>query len=77
MMNGIDPRPTAVTVHLRRAEEDRSCRDARRLSRKRERAQIRLMVKPGITTDARPCHIRVSSTAADGLVLWMSELWLS
>lgn len=70
MMNGIEPRPTTVTAHLRRAGEDKSCCDTGCLSRQQESAQIRLIVKPGMTTDARPCHIRVSSTAADGLVLW-------
>lgn len=70
MMNGIEPRPTIVTAHLRRTGEDKSCCDTGCLSRQRERAQIRLIVKPGMTTDARPCHMSVSSTAADGLVLW-------
>ena len=76
MINGMEARPTAVTVHLRRTGDGRIRRDTRLLSSTRERAQMRLMVKPGIMTEARPCHMRVSSTAADGLVLWIC-VWLS
>ena len=59
MMNGIEARPIAVVVH-RRAPTG-SLEDFWRS--KLVKKQIRLMVKPGIATEARPCQISVSSTA--------------
>ena len=38
------------------------------------KAQILLMVKPGITTDASPCQIKVSNTAIFILRCFCSEL---
>ena len=69
IMKGMDPRPTAVMTHFRRA--GLITRAIGWLTRStRVSAQMRLMVKPGMATDASPCHSRVSTTAADGLVLY-------
>lgn len=57
--------PTAVVTHLRVS----GGKEERRESRKPVAAQIRLMVKPGMTTEARPCHIRVSVTAVSTLLV--------
>lgn len=58
-MKGIVERPIAVVVHLRT--------DRGHLvvlpSRYSDAAHTRLMVKPGMITEARACHTNVSTTA--------------
>ena len=49
-MNGIVPRPRPVVIHLRVTGASRGVSRARP---KRDAAQIRLIVKPGIMTEAR------------------------
>ena len=64
-MKGMQPSPMAVTVHFLSAGDEREttwCLASRYL----EMAQIRLMVRPGMMTEARPCQMRVSRTAAEG-----------
>lgn len=59
MMKGMVERPMAVVVHLRTGSGQRVVFP----SRKRDAAQTRLMVNPGIATEARACHTKVSTTA--------------
>jgi hypothetical protein len=59
-MNGIAESPMAVTVHLR-AGVGNDVNVRRRMPF--ETQQSRLIVKPGIATDAKPCHRTVSITA--------------
>lgn len=56
-MNGMHPNPSAVVVHFRRARDHvvplaRTNKDA---------AHTRLIVNPGIATEARVCQISVST----------------
>lgn len=66
MMKGIVERPIAVVVHFRTGRGHlvvlpSRCRDA---------AHTRLMVKPGMMTEARACHTKVSTTATATLVVF-------
>lgn len=59
MMKGMVERPMAVVVHLRTGRGHlvvlpSRCSDA---------AHTRLMVKPGMITEAKACHTKVSTTA--------------
>lgn len=59
MMRGMAASPRAVVVHRRRGRGQR----VRVPSRASEAAQRRLMVKPGMATEARLCQTKVSATA--------------
>jgi hypothetical protein len=59
-MNGIAESPMAVTVHLR-AGAGKDVKVRRRMPF--EIQHSRLIVKPGMATDAKPCHRTVSITA--------------
>ena len=59
-ISGMQPRPMAVVSHLREASG--MC-EAFLASRCSDKAQIRLMVKPGMITDANDCHSSVSTAA--------------
>lgn len=66
MMKGMVERPMAVVVHLRTGRGHlvvlpSRCSDA---------AHTRLMVKPGMMTEARACHTNVSTTATATLVVF-------
>ena len=64
MMKGIEPSPIAVTVHFRAGvgREVAACRSFPLAQ------QILFMVKPGMATEASPCHTTVSTTAAATLL---------
>lgn len=66
MMKGMVERPTAVVVHLRTGRGNLVVRP----SRYSVAAHTRLMVKPGMTMEARACHTNVSATAAATRVVW-------
>ena len=59
IMKGIVERPMAVVVHLRTGKGHLVVLP----SRYREAAHTRLMVNPGMATDAKACHTNVSTTA--------------
>lgn len=59
MMTGMADSPSAVVAHFRTGRGQR----VREASRASEAAQRRLMVKPGMATEARLCHTKVSATA--------------
>lgn len=66
MMKGMVERPMAVVVHLRTGRGHlvvlpNRCSDA---------AHTRLMVKPGMMTEAKACHTNVSTTATATLVVF-------
>ena len=75
MITGMDTRPTPVASHRRNCWL--STRVACLFSRNLLAAHSLLMVSPGITTDARPCHSNVSNTAAlgDTALFWLCESW--
>lgn len=58
IMNGIHISPTAVVIHFLVS----SGNFVLDLKVNRDSAQMRLIVYPGIATDARPCQISVSNT---------------
>lgn len=59
MMKGIVERPIAVVVHLRMGRGHFVVLP----SRYSDAAHTRLMVKPGMMTEAKACHTNVSTTA--------------
>lgn len=59
MMKGIVERPSAVVVHLRTGSGHLVVLP----SRYSDAAHTRLIVKPGMITEARACHTNVSTTA--------------
>lgn len=59
MMTGMAASPSAVVAHFRTGRGQR----VREASRASEAAHRRLMVKPGMATEARLCHTKVSATA--------------
>lgn len=71
MMNGIDPRPMQVTVHFRTRGSSRLLESWR--SNNLDTAQVLLMTKPGMITEASPCQTKVSRNALLGE---LSALWL-
>jgi len=76
IIKGIRAKPVQVTVHFRTFSGKRVVF----LRAKLQMAQVRLMVKPGMMTDARPCQITVSTTAhitADRLLLEPSHCFCS
>ncbi|MEQ2177182.1 hypothetical protein GOODEAATRI_001148 [Goodea atripinnis] len=58
-MKGMVERPIAVVVHLRTGRGHLVVLP----SRYRDAAHTRLIVKPGMITEARACHTNVSTTA--------------
>lgn len=59
IMKGIVESPMAVVVHFRAGKGHLVLFP----NRYREAAQTRLMVKPGMITEASACHTKVSTTA--------------
>lgn len=65
MMKGMVERPMAVVVHLRTGRGHLVVLP----SRYSDAAHTRLMVKPGMMTEASACHTNVSTTATATLVV--------
>lgn len=65
MMKGIVERPIAVVVHLRTGNGHLVVLP----NRYSDAAHTRLMVNPGMITDARACHTNVSTTATATFVV--------
>ena len=59
IISGMHDNPIVVTTTFLRGR----LRPDVRARKKWDSAQILLIVKPGIATEARPCHTRVSATA--------------
>lgn len=64
MISGIDPKPTPVTIHFLTCSLNNLLTYL--FSANLDTAQSLLIVSPGITTDASPCHSKVSITATGG-----------
>jgi len=64
-MNGIDPSPIAVVVHFRTGKLKALFFARRNI----DNAHNRLIVNPGIATEAKVCHINVSAAAITFLLL--------